>query len=197
VSVIVVLVPKEMSCRYILSKFVISWLVLMIFTVAELSIGANDIEDFYAIVVDAGSTGSRAFVFNIVEEIGPNNTIVSRSLHSMKGKKIAPGISDFVTKLSDSDAIVSYLLPVFENASSLIPKEKHSSTKVYIKGYFNCHSCLRPCNICIAFRNSWYATITGSRARFALEHRMRRLEQYFLESLSYRYRQPWHNIRPS
>lgn len=92
--------------------------------------------EFYAIVIDAGSTGSRGFVFQIFEEIDNDdeNIILSRSLVPTKSKKTQPGLSEFVSKTDDYQAIQEYLLPIFIDAAAKIPIEYHNSTKVFVKG---------------------------------------------------------------
>lgn len=101
---------------------------------------------FYAIVVDAGSTGSRAFIVNITEHYDRYNKsiIVARSLSSVKGKKLVPGVSDYISNLnSNTNAVVEYLLPIFVHASEVIPPIYHNSTQVYIKGSSFCSHLIR------------------------------------------------------
>ena len=81
----------------------------------------------YAIVVDAGSTGSRAFIFRFSLDAKGR-----RSITSIKGMKVMPGLSSFANATSSD--IVGYLLPTFLDAAIIIPKKCHRSTKVYIKG---------------------------------------------------------------
>ena len=81
----------------------------------------------YAIVVDAGSTGSRAFIFRFSLDAEGR-----RSIESIKGMKVMPGLSSFAN--ASSSDIVGYLLPTFLDAAIIIPKKCHRSTKVYIKG---------------------------------------------------------------
>jgi Golgi nucleoside diphosphatase len=84
-------------------------------------------KESYAIVVDAGSTGSRAFIFRFsLDNDG------RRSITSIKGMKVMPGLSSF--SKSSADDVVGYLLPTFIDAAVIIPKSCHKSTKVYIKG---------------------------------------------------------------
>jgi len=80
----------------------------------------------YAVVVDAGSTGSRGFVTRIhVDQSG------SRNVASLKGKKVTPGLSDFAHNPADA---VEYIMPVLQDAATIIPPAAHNSTAVYIKG---------------------------------------------------------------
>ena len=102
--------------------------VLTIISLSALQTAALLIQkDSYAIVIDAGSTGSRAFIFRFfITDEG------KRSITSIKGMKCMPGLSSF-SKAPPAD-IVAYLLPTFLDAASIIPKSCHKSTKVYIKG---------------------------------------------------------------
>ena len=88
---------------------------------------AESTKESYAIVVDAGSTGSRAFIFRFsLDDEG------KRSINSIKGMKVMPGLSSFSN--SSADDIVGYLLPTFLDAALIIPESCHESTRVYIKG---------------------------------------------------------------
>jgi apyrase len=96
----------------------------------DILIGATStitVDESYAIVVDAGSTGSRAFIFKFEHDEDGR-----RSITSIKGKKVMPGLSSFSD--APADVIVDYLLPTFLDAADIIPKSFHKSTKVYIKG---------------------------------------------------------------
>lgn len=81
----------------------------------------------YAIVIDAGSTGSRAFVVVIPGGTKKNDP----SVKSIKGMKVTPGLSSFV---NNPTAAVDYITPLFDDAASRIPSEMHQATPVYIKG---------------------------------------------------------------
>lgn len=83
--------------------------------------------DDYAFVIDAGSTGSRSFVFKY--ELDESNV---RIISSTKGVKVTPGLSSFVDGTQES--IEDYLLPMFYAAVKIIPEDKHNTTVVYIKG---------------------------------------------------------------
>lgn len=86
----------------------------------------NEDDSEYAIVIDAGSTGSRSFIFQFCQD-EHNERIVK----STKGKKLIPGLSSFADNPIDS---VEYMLPAFIKAIDIIPKDKHLTTKVFIKG---------------------------------------------------------------
>ena len=100
--------------------------VVVILSIALVSASTRQKES-YAIVVDAGSTGSRAFIFRFsLDNEG------RRSITSLKGMKSTPGLSSFSN--SSAAEITGYLLPTFLDAAKIIPKSCHKATKVYIKG---------------------------------------------------------------
>lgn len=80
----------------------------------------------YAMVIDAGSTGSRAFVFRFVED-GTGN----RRVESIKGKRAVPGLSSFA---ANPEGVTDYFEPLFLHAVGTIPPQYHNETIVYIKG---------------------------------------------------------------
>lgn len=84
----------------------------------------------FALIIDAGSTGSRAFVFR-VDEGSQSDASSSRRIHSQKGKKVMPGISTFNR---NPQMAAEYLAPVLIDAAKLIPKADHKRTQIYIKG---------------------------------------------------------------
>jgi Golgi nucleoside diphosphatase len=99
---------------------------------------AQILENYYAVVIDAGSTGSRSFVFNIsssyIYENENNDSEVGkkkRKVDVYTGEKVRPGLSTFADNPLDS---IEYIIPLFVNAASIIPKQFHNSTQVFIKG---------------------------------------------------------------
>lgn len=79
----------------------------------------------YAAVIDAGSSGSRLFIYTIEEGEG------GLRVHSLPGMKVTPGLSEFSGREGELGA---YLRPLFEEAATSIPEDHHSSTLVYLKG---------------------------------------------------------------
>ena len=79
----------------------------------------------YAVVIDAGSTGSRAFIYEFRHDA--NGT---RSISALHVQKVMPGLSSFGDHPQDA---VAYLAPLLHNAASVIEPSHHSQTKVYIK----------------------------------------------------------------
>jgi Golgi nucleoside diphosphatase len=83
------------------------------------------VED-YAIVIDAGSTGSRGFVFHITIDLDDSRTVTSTPCG-----RVFPGLSSFVTQ---PEKTVDIMLPLFINAAQMIPVRYHEKTQVFIKG---------------------------------------------------------------
>ena len=92
----------------------------------------NDtILDNYAIVIDAGSTGSRAFVYKFSKYVIFERPADDRNITSTPCGKARPGLSTFTTHPDDT---VAYITPLLMNAAEVIPPDKHKYTKIYIKG---------------------------------------------------------------
>eukprot|EP00602_Paraphysomonas_sp_CaronLab_P008332 CAMPEP_0185022354 /NCGR_PEP_ID=MMETSP1103-20130426/5068_1 /TAXON_ID=36769 /ORGANISM="Paraphysomonas bandaiensis, Strain Caron Lab Isolate" /LENGTH=493 /DNA_ID=CAMNT_0027554387 /DNA_START=10 /DNA_END=1491 /DNA_ORIENTATION=+ len=79
----------------------------------------------YAVVVDAGSTGSRGFIFMFYEEDGRDK------IHVTSGLKIKPGLSRFA---NSTDQVGAYMSPVLADAAKHIPEEFHSKAHVFVLG---------------------------------------------------------------
>jgi len=99
---------------------------LLIVVIYISTIYSSSIDADYAVVIDAGSTGSRGFIYQLF--IDDNGT---RKIIGTKGKKVTPGLSSFADNPNDT---VSYILPILYDSLSLIPIEKHSKIQLYIKG---------------------------------------------------------------
>jgi len=98
--------------------------------IIENSINQNDnnyiIKENFYVVIDAGSTGSRGFVFKI--NVYNNNTKI---ITSFSCGKVRYGLSTFANKPHDA---IEYLYPLLYNASNIIPHQYHKYTSLYIKG---------------------------------------------------------------
>lgn len=88
----------------------------------------NDIliTEQYSIVIDAGSTGSRAFIFKIDLFSSGKRIITSKSCG-----KVRNGLSTFNNNHTGAS---DYLFPLLQNAKTNIPEEYHSKSILYIKG---------------------------------------------------------------
>lgn len=84
------------------------------------------IKENYYVVIDAGSTGSRGFVFKI--DLYNNNTKI---ITSYSCGKVRYGLSTFINKPYDA---IEYLYPLLVNASNIIPIQYHKFSSLYIKG---------------------------------------------------------------
>jgi Golgi nucleoside diphosphatase len=80
----------------------------------------------YALVIDAGSTGSRAFVYRFSRDAETG----TRTVIAVNVKKVLPGLSSFGANPQES---VAYLRPLLLDAADVMDKEHHAKTKVYIK----------------------------------------------------------------
>ena len=78
-----------------------------------------------AIVIDAGSTGSRSFLYTVARDAS-GGLAVTRA----KGIKVKPGLSAFADAPEDA---APYLMPLFEHAARVIDAEKHGATRVFVK----------------------------------------------------------------
>lgn len=113
---------------------IIIFLILIIYIININCINDNNhnddhntiIKENYYVVIDAGSTGSRGFVFKI--DIYNNNTKIITS-HSCG--KVRYGLSTFINKPHDA---IEYLYPLLLNASNIIPNQYHKLSSLYIKG---------------------------------------------------------------
>jgi Golgi nucleoside diphosphatase len=78
----------------------------------------------YSIVLDAGSGGTRMFVYQLLEE---GSELQVTALTRMS---VDPGLSTFV---STPELAAGYLQPLFDHAIETISAEHHSDTPVFIK----------------------------------------------------------------
>lgn len=75
----------------------------------------------YTIVVDAGSTGSRAYIYH--------NDVDNGKISEYPGSRVKPGLSTFV---GHGTNVTQHFWPLFESAANLIPDDHHSTTHCYI-----------------------------------------------------------------
>uniref|UniRef100_A0A915PL34 Integrator complex subunit 14 C-terminal domain-containing protein n=1 Tax=Setaria digitata TaxID=48799 RepID=A0A915PL34_9BILA len=111
--------------------------ILLLFSVLPNSTEAvdddNNVEWSYSIVIDAGSTGSRLFLYkyrsiNDRELIDVKPVVDRLSLRPVV-KKITPGLSSYRDKPEDATA---YIKPLLDYAVEFIPLNEHSYTSLFI-----------------------------------------------------------------
>lgn len=100
--------------------------VLIFYNSLNISSSSIDLSKYYAVVIDAGSTGSRAFVFTVEADENGKQRVSSETCG-----KVRPGLSEFG---SNHTGVHSYLIPVLEDCKNLIPLHQQSETQLYIKG---------------------------------------------------------------
>jgi len=87
----------------------------------------------FAIVLDAGSSGTRAYLYSWPEHSGDRHELLKISPLLQDGepmvKKASPGLSSMG---ETPDNAFEYLRPLLTFASNNIPKEKHKETPLYI-----------------------------------------------------------------
>lgn len=88
--------------------------------------GSSSPDVSYAILIDAGSTGSRMYIYKF--NLNGNGKVDSvedvEELNNSLGK-LKPGLSSMLNK---PDEIEAYFRKFFDEADKIIPKDKHSST---------------------------------------------------------------------
>jgi Golgi nucleoside diphosphatase len=106
----------------------LSSIIVIVTAILTVSIvgASEDFDSRYAIVVDAGSTGTRAFVFH---KVGVDN--VTDVIRGYPCGKERSGLSSFSTNHSAVEHLFTSLL---QTAASIIPAQFHSSTAVYVRG---------------------------------------------------------------
>ncbi|CAI2357170.1 unnamed protein product [Caenorhabditis sp. 36 PRJEB53466] len=100
---------------------------------ANTSVGAQsqEYERSYGVICDAGSTGTRVFVYNWISSSDSELIQIEPVIYDNKPvmKKISPGLSTFGVKPSES---AEYLRPLMELAERHIPEDKVPYTPVFI-----------------------------------------------------------------
>ncbi|SCU89039.1 LADA_0E13366g1_1 [Lachancea dasiensis] len=93
----------------------------------------------FGVVIDAGSSGSRAYVYRWLDSQGVSAQASSRDKYSVPkihldkewSQKSSPGLSSFAK--NPESAYSSHIRPLLEFAEQIIPKEHVSSTPVFVQ----------------------------------------------------------------
>jgi len=90
-------------------------------------------DTYYAVVLDAGSSGTRAYLYSWPSHSGDKHELLKISPLLQDGepmvKKVSPGLSSMG---ETPDNAFEYLRPLLLFASENIPQEKHKETPLYI-----------------------------------------------------------------
>ena len=106
-----------------MASFLILGYVLLSFTVSCVVAHESKV---YAVVIDAGSTGTRAFVFTT--DLLPDG---SKIFHGYPCGKSRLGLSSFAGNHSGASEM---FLPLLDVASKFVPVEHHKTTPLFVKG---------------------------------------------------------------
>lgn len=102
-------------------------LLLLIFTLVFSIIGfaenRSDGSVHYAIVVDAGSSGSRLYLYEYKQDAAKS---LPYSLQSIYSKKVSPGLSEV-----DSSDLTDYISNLFADVAAKVPADQQAQTPVY------------------------------------------------------------------
>ena len=90
---------------------------------------SND-EEAYAILIDAGSTGSRMYVYKIsLNKWGKVDEVSDLEQLENPLGKVKPGLSSLLDK---KDEIASYLEKFIDSAKEIVPEDKWTSTPILV-----------------------------------------------------------------
>lgn len=129
------------QCRRIIVHIIgIAATVLFIVSILDFSFSSQkndyrtDVDLRYAVVIDAGSSGSRVFVYAWPPHTGnPKELLRIGALRGSDGvpkvKKIEPGLSSIADHPSRA---CNYMLPLLEYAAESVPEKHHRETPLYI-----------------------------------------------------------------
>lgn len=99
----------------------------------EIADSSNTLEHNFAVVIDAGSSGSRVFVYHWPKHDGDPSHLLKIDQLFKNGepvvKKVEPGLSSFVDKPQDA---YGHLKPLLDFAKDHIPQAKHEGTLLYV-----------------------------------------------------------------
>ena len=97
--------------------------VLSLLASSPLADGAADSAASYAVVCDAGSTGTRAYVYSLAEGHGAR-------VQAQRAAKVKPGLSTFGSRPHEA---VDYLMELIADATPLVPQHLRSQTPLFVR----------------------------------------------------------------
>lgn len=92
------------------------------------AVSKNVTEYQYVVVIDAGSTGSRLFVYRF--EYHSVDGQSKRDIDCLSSKKATPGLSSFA---ANPQGAVGYLRPLLLHAAEVVPLEQQQETLVFVQ----------------------------------------------------------------
>ncbi len=118
-----------------LSLLILSILIL----IAKVSFADSLVQ--YAIIIDAGSTGSRSFIYKL-DNINIDQGDEDIRVESFRGLRKEPGLNDFSSFYDISSPayelhggyLAGYFLPMLTHAAGIVPDNYHNTTQIYIQG---------------------------------------------------------------
>jgi len=107
---------------------------ILVSTIVRVKEHYYEVETDYGIILDAGSTSTKAYIYEWEHKTTnslPNVRVSMASDKVSRTYKESPGIASIDP---NSTSVAWYLDPIVEWASSIIPEDKRSSTPLYFQG---------------------------------------------------------------
>lgn len=112
------------ACNAVTMRYL--WVASVLWSVLFSHVAVVTANENYAVVVDAGSTGTRAFVYKIqIDSTG------GRVVHGYSCGKERLGLSSYANSPADASHMLTTLL---EKAAAIVPSKLHAQTRLYVKG---------------------------------------------------------------
>jgi guanosine-diphosphatase len=107
----------------LLAAALLPLLLLLQLLPAALATAGEDAAFEYAVVCDAGSTGTRAYVYSLAAGAGAR-------VQAQRAAKVKPGLSTFGSRPSEA---VDYLMELVADATPLVPAHLRSRTPLFVR----------------------------------------------------------------